>query len=139
MEPSLTFRDRVKFACLLRCIDAGLNEQEMIATFRATTHRLRSEPLKTAALGWAGPTLSSLGYLALLGIPGSALGSAALGNIAGRTARNVAIGRLPSPEELKLIDEIAAYHRTADEMRVRTEDAMEERKRTVKPSVRRLL
>ena len=139
MERSFTFRDRVKFACLLRCIDAGLDEREMIAMFRDATRRLRSEPMKTAAFGWAAPTLSSLGYLALLGVPAAALGSAALGNIAGRTARNVSIGRLPSPEELKLIDEIATYHRTADEVRARTEDAQAERKRDAKPSVRRLL
>jgi len=139
MERSFTFRERVKFACLLRCIDAGLDEQGMIATLREATCRLRSKSMKTAALGWAAPTLSSLGYLALLGVPASALGSAALGNIAGRTARNVTIGRLPSPEELKLIDEIAAYHRTADEVQARTEDAMTERKRDAKPSVRRLL
>ena len=138
-EEHLTFRDRVKLACLQRCIDAGLTEEEMVHVLNEATHWIRSGQVKNASARWLGPAATSLGYLSLLGVPAAALSTAALGNIAGRTARNVQVGRLPTAEEIKLLDEIATYHRTADEIKARTEENEEERKRRTKPSVRRIL
>ena len=132
------FRDRVKIACLVRCIDAGLDEQQMIDVLNAATRRLRTEGVKSAALGWIRPTAATLGWLAMLGIPTVGLSAAALGNIAGRTAKNVEVGRLPTTEEIKLLDEIAAYSRTTDEVQRRTDESEEERKQRSKPSVRRM-
>lgn len=133
---SFTFRDRVKIACLVRCIDAGLDEERMIAAFQAATRRLREGGEKTA--GWLGSTAAQLGYLPLLAIPAAGLSAAALGHIAGNTAKNVEVGRLPTTEEIKLLDEIAAYHRTADEIKRRTEDNEREKKENSKPSVRKM-
>ena len=137
-EAAFTFRDRVKLACLQRCIEIGLDEAGMIDLFHKATEQARSQSCKSGSLGWVAPTASSLGYLALLGIPGVALGSAALGHIAGGTAKNIEIGRIPSTEEIKLLDEIAAYHRTADEIKRRTEENEEEQKKRSKPSVHRM-
>lgn len=47
----LTFRDRVKFACLLRCAEAGLSEDEMIEMFQSAIDRLKRDDIKTAATG----------------------------------------------------------------------------------------
>ncbi len=133
---SFTFRDRIKIACLVRCIDAGLDEERMIATFRAATHRLRAEEGKTG--GWLGSTAENLGYLPLLALPAAGLSAAALGHIAGNTVKNVEVGRLPTTDEIKLLDEIAAYHRTADEIKRRTEENEREKKENSKPSVRKM-
>jgi len=143
MPDRLTFRDRVKVACLQSCIEAGLDETQMIGVFEAATARLRSGGTKEAAL--VGPPLSilkslgSLGVLGLgLGIPVAGLSAAALGNIGGNAARNIAVGRLPSPAEIKTLDEIAAMNRTRDEIRGRLTDAEAEKKRKAKPSVRKM-
>jgi hypothetical protein len=135
---AFTFRDRIKIACLARCIDAGLNTDQMVDAFRKATRCVQTGKIKSANAGWLRPTAQGLGYLALLGIPASAFASAALGNIAGNTVKNVEVGRLPTTEEIKLLDEIATYHRTADEVKRRTEENEKQKKLNTKPSVRRL-
>lgn len=134
----LTFRDRIKFACLLRCVDAGLDENEMIARLRQATYRIKNEGTKTASLGWIRPAASTLGWLAMLGVPAVGLSAAALGNIAGQTAKNIEVGRLPTTEEIKELDLIATYRRTAEEIERRTKENEEEHKNRSKPSVRRM-
>jgi len=143
MPDTLTFRDRIKVACLQSCIDAGLDEEQMIGAFQTATAHIRSGGIKEAGL--VGPPLSilkslgSLGVLGLgLGIPVAGLGAAALGNIGGNAARNIAVGRLPSPDEIKTLDEIAALNRTRDEVHGRLTDAEAEKKRKAKPSVRKM-
>lgn len=131
-----TFRDRIKLACLGECIEAGMDEQEMINAFRTTVERLKTEGVKTGAFGWLSPAAKSFGTLAMLGLPVAALGSATLGNIAGKTFKNVEIGRIPSIEELKLLDEIAVMQRNADDINRRTEENEIEKKQKSKPSVR---
>ena len=138
LQPELTFRDRVKFACLLQCIETGMDEGEMIEAFRSAIDRLKRDGVKTAALGWVSPSAKALGYMAALGLPAVGLGSAALGKLLGQTAKNVQIGRIPTTDELKLLDEIAAYHRTADEINRRTQENEEQNKQKSKPSVRRM-
>lgn len=138
MREPLTFRDRVKVACLVRCIDAGMDESEMIAVLRDSTQRIKRDGAKAASLNWVRPAASTLGWMAMLGVPAVGLSSAALGNIAGRTAKNIEVGRLPTTEEIKLLDEIAAYRRTTDEIKRRTEENEEDQKRRSKPSVRRM-
>ena len=137
-QAQLTFRDRVKFACLLHCTEAGMDENEMIATFQSAIDRLKRDGVKTAALGWVSPSAKALGYMAVLGLPAVGLGSAALGKLLGQTAKNVQIGRIPTTDELKLLDEIAAYNRTADEIKRRTDENEFQRKEKSKPSVRRM-
>lgn len=136
--PRFTFRDRIKTACLQCCVEAGMDEEEIVNVFRQAISRLKTEGVKTASLGWLSPAAKSVGTLAMLGIPVAAIGSAALGNVAGTTLKNVEIGRVPSTEELKLLDEIAVLKRNADEILRRTEENEKERKTRSKPSVRRL-
>lgn len=136
--PQFTFRDRVKTACLGRCIDAGMDEEEIVETFRTAIRFLKSEEGKTAALGWLSPAAKSIGTLAMLGIPVAAISAGAVGNVLGNTFKNVEIGRVPATEELKLLDEIAMLKRNADEIVRRTEEKENERKARSKPSVRRL-
>jgi len=45
---------------------------------------------------------------------------------------------LPSPDEIKTLDEIAALNRTRDEVHGRLTDAEAEKKRKAKPSVRKM-
>ena len=143
MPDTMTFRDRIKVACLQSCIEAGLDEEQMIGTFQAAITYLRSGGIKEAGL--IGPSwsilksLGSLGVLGLgLGLPVAGLGAAALGNIGGNAARNISVGRLPSAEEIKTLDEIAAMNRTRDEIQSRLTDADAEKKRKAKPSVRKM-
>ena len=110
----------------------------MIEAFRSAARRVRAEGVKSAAVGWLSPAARGLGYLALLGIPAAAFTSAALGNIAGKTVKNIEVGRLPTTDEIKLLDEIAAYRRTADEVKRRTEENEKTKQNNSKPSVRRL-
>jgi hypothetical protein len=145
MTTSFTFRDRVKIACLQSCISAGLDEDQMISVFQAATNRVRSgsssddthktagttsEILKT--LGWLG------GGLGLAALAAGAVGSGTLGYVGGKAARNIQVGRLPSPAEIKSLDEIALLNRTAEETRARLADEEEEKKRRAKPSSKRM-
>lgn len=136
--PPLTFRDRIKFACLLRCVDAGLDEDEMIAGLRQATYRLKHSGVKTASLGWVRPAASTLGWLAMFGVPAVGLSAAALGNIAGQTTRNIEVGRLPTTDEIKQLDLIATYRLAADEVERRTKENDEEHKNRSRPSARRM-
>ena len=136
MSDSLTFRDRVKFACLSACIEAGLDEQQMIDSLQSATRALRSPQYKTAL----SPTqlLNATG-VAAVGLPFAAtLLAAGLGNVAGKAVKNVEVGRLPSTDELKLLDEVAAYDRTTDEINLRLKEQEKERARKAKPSVRQI-
>jgi hypothetical protein len=146
MSETFTSRDRIKVACLQYCINAGLDEYQMTSVMRSAITKIRSGSVKVGSLaGVAGATLGlgkgigSLGLAALLaGIPLAGLGAAALANLGGRAVGNTMVGRLPSPDEIKTLDEITAMNRTADEVRSRAHDAEEERRRKAKPSVRRM-
>jgi len=135
---SFTFRDRIKIACLVRCIDAGLDEDRMIDSLRSAAHRLRTEGAKTATYRWVSPAARTLAYMALLGIPATALTSAAFGNIVGNAAKSIEVGRLPTTREVQLLDEIATYRRTADEVSRRTEENGQANRKNSQPSARRM-
>ena len=135
MAETFTFRDRVKVACLQACIQQGMDEEEMIYAFKTAADHIRQQ--KTALNPTT--TLTNLGKLGLVGLPIAALIGAFPGHQMGQMAANVNVGRLPSADEIKLVDETAAYERTKEEIQRRIAAAKEERERRNKPSVRRLL
>ena len=142
MQPSFTFKDRVKVACLQHCIQQGLNEEEIIQTLKTATTSMKNEQVKTALLGITPSRMYYGGRAGLLGaallFAGTTIGSGLIGNLAGRTAKNVEVGRLPAAEELQLTDEIAAYDKTNEDIQRRMANDEEERARRNKASVRRL-
>jgi len=147
MPETYSFRDRVKVACLQACIQQGLNEEEMILLFKTAASNLRMQkdasdgPKPSSWVNAGKSALAAAKVLSLLGIatlPVAAVAGAAPAYVAGRTAANMSVGRLPSPEEIKLTDEIAAYDKVKDEVNQRIRSDEEEQKKRNKPSVRRM-
>jgi len=103
MPDTYSFRDLVKVACLQECIQRGMDEAEMIRVLKTAAARLRSE--KAAALPNLGKAGWDIGKLMLLGLPLALVAGAAPGYIGGQALSNINVGRLPAPEDLKLVDE----------------------------------
>jgi hypothetical protein len=154
----LGFRERVKFACLMRCIEAGLSEEEMTGLLQRKTAELRrakqaAAPAAGAAAAGASAsviaklknllpsstTAVSLGFgLPLLGLGGVSLLAAAIGNTAGKTVKSLETGALPDAKDITLFDEAVAYEKAAEEIQRRMAMAEQERKSREKGSARRL-
>jgi hypothetical protein len=142
---NLSARERMKVACLHYAVSTGLDEEEMVRLFKTASYLLRHPDeevrLKEAMTkegGWLG-TLGSLGLGgALLALLFGGVGTAATGNILGRTASNIYHGQAPSGDEFRLTDEIAAYKRNTDEVVARMKDNKEKEALRSKPSAHRM-
>ena len=136
-ESVFTFRDRIKVACIQKCIELGLDEETMIPHLQQATLRLRQN--KQAGILDAGRKLSlNAIMLGGLTLPVAAVAAAYPAMVAGRTVKDIEVGRLPSVKELQMLDEIAALNRTREEVERRTSDYEEEKNRRSKPSAYRM-
>jgi hypothetical protein len=134
-DPSYTFRDRIKSACVSACVERGMDTDAMLELFTR-----RTAELKTGT--WAGAlSKGALGTAALGAIPLALTfaGSAGVGNLLGKqVADTFHAGDLPSKGELNDFDLAVTYERETEEIKRRMALNKRRREEQGKPSVRKL-
>ena len=140
--PQYTNRDRIKFACYSYAVDHGLNDEQMVDLFTKAANNIRATE-KTAFWGSWRDTEKLLGTG--LGIAGASLLAPHLmaatghtGYIGGQVIRRVAEGRVPTVNEMHLMDETAEYKRAVEEIRRRVLLNRARRQSEQTPSNRRM-
>jgi hypothetical protein len=139
---NLTFRERLKVACLDAAVSAGLTEDQMIEVFASGAAEIRRSGVdglvREASMckdaGWPA-LLAGLAAAGLIGIP---LASALAGRYTGAAAGDIYHGQVPTGDEFRLTDEIALYDKNSREILDRLKDKKEKDARRSKPSVRRM-
>jgi hypothetical protein len=142
---NLSLQDRMKVACLNYAVSTGLDEDGMTALFKYAAGMIRQaknidEVTSMPKEAFLDPIAlaKTLGLLGAAGLVGGGLLTAGVGNVLGRTASDIVAGQTPSGDELRTVDEIAAYDRNTDEVLTRIKERRAKDALRSKPSVRRM-